>query len=213
MSNPYEQTMLGFSDLGQEPFGDIPTEPEAFLRWAASLDRHQPFKYELSEGKVSRMMIQVSRAHWLVTANILGELLQKLDRTRFQAGPAEFGVRTGVGVRYPDVVVDRASAGLERSCLRGAHPHRRGAVAFDGGLGFHGQAGGVQGDPLGADLPHLQPGRAARLGLVAAGRRRVAQAARGAGRPRGRDRASAASDIELAMAAIFRGIPDAPTPG
>jgi Uma2 family endonuclease len=107
MSNP------GFSDRAQEPLGDIPTEPEAFLRWAANLDRHQPFKYELSRGKVSRMMIHVSRAHWRVTANLLGELLQKLDRTRFEAGPAEFGVRTGIGIRYPDVVVDRASPGLE----------------------------------------------------------------------------------------------------
>ena len=107
MSNP------GFSDLTQEPLGDIPTEPEAFLRWAANLDRHQPFKYELSKGKVSRMMIHVSRAHWRVAANLLGELLQKLDRTRFEAGPAEFGVRTGIGIRYPDVVVDRASPGLE----------------------------------------------------------------------------------------------------
>lgn len=107
MSNP------GFSDRAQEPFGDVPTEPEAFLRWAANLDRHQPYKYELSKGKVSRMMINVSRAHWLVTANILGELLPKLDRTRFQGGPAEFGVRTGVGVRYPDLVVDRVSSGLE----------------------------------------------------------------------------------------------------
>ena len=58
------------------------------------------------------MMIQISRAHWLVTANILGELLRGLDRTRFQAGPAEFGVRTATGVRYPDAIVDRASAGL-----------------------------------------------------------------------------------------------------
>src|ERR1700674_1111537 len=103
----------GFSDRAQEPFGDIPTESEAFLRWAVSLDRHHPFKYELSNGKVSRMMINVSRAHWLVTANILGELLQKVDLTRFQSGPAEFGVRTGVGVRYPDVLVDRASSRLE----------------------------------------------------------------------------------------------------
>ena len=35
--------------------------------------------------------------------------MSKLDRSRFTAGPTEFGVRTGVGVRYPDVVVDRPS--------------------------------------------------------------------------------------------------------
>ena len=76
------ETVPGLPDRSQEPKADIPTEPEAFLRWAVSLDRHHPFKYELSRGKVSRMMINVSRAHWQVTANILGGLLQKLDRTR-----------------------------------------------------------------------------------------------------------------------------------
>jgi Uma2 family endonuclease len=106
------ETIPGFSDRSQEPIADIPTETEAFLRWAVSLDRHHPFKYELSRGKFSRMMIHVSRAHWLVTANLLGELFLKLDRSRFQAGPAEFGVRTGVGVRYPDVLVDRVSSSL-----------------------------------------------------------------------------------------------------
>lgn len=40
----------GFSDRGQEPFGDIPTEPDAFLAWAQSRDRHDPYKYELSGG-------------------------------------------------------------------------------------------------------------------------------------------------------------------
>ena len=112
MSGPHEIRYPGFSDRSQDPIAEIPTEPEAFLRWAANLDRHHPFKYELSEGEVSRMMINVSRAHWLVTANILGELLSKLDPAQFQAGPAEFGVRTGVGVRYPDVLVDRASSKL-----------------------------------------------------------------------------------------------------
>ena len=75
MSEPYEQTASGFSDLSQEPFGDVPTEPEAFLRWGANLDRHHPYKYELANGKVSRMMIQVSRAHSRVTTNLLAELL------------------------------------------------------------------------------------------------------------------------------------------
>ena len=77
------------------------------------LDPDHPFKYELSNGKVSRTMIQVSRGHWLVTTNILGELLLKLDRSRFHAGPTEFGVRTGVGARYPDVMVDRARSRRE----------------------------------------------------------------------------------------------------
>jgi Uma2 family endonuclease len=102
----------GFSDRGQEPYGDIPTDPDAFLEWGANLDRHHPYRYELSEGKVSRMMISVSRAHWRVSKNVLNELLRKLDDTRFEAGPAEFGVKTRVGVRFPDVVVDRIGANL-----------------------------------------------------------------------------------------------------
>jgi Uma2 family endonuclease len=55
-------------------------------------------------------MVQASRAHWEVTASILAELLSKLARKRFRAGPTEFGVRTDVGVRYPDIVVDCPSS-------------------------------------------------------------------------------------------------------
>jgi Uma2 family endonuclease len=211
MNHPHEQTTLGFSDLSQEPFADIPTEPEAFLRWAAKLDRHQPFKYELSEGKVSRMMIQVSRAHWLVTANILGELLQKLDKTRFQAGPAEFGVRTGVGVRYPDAIVDRASAGLgDLACeapiliVEVLSPSTAG-LDFTVKLEEYKAITSVQtylicsqdeprawvwlrqGDGAWPKLPTELVGREGAIPLGGLG-------------------------VEIAMAAIFRGIPDAPTP-
>ena len=212
MSNPYKQTILGFSDLSQEPFDNIPTEPEAFLRWAANLDRHQSFKYELSEGKVSRMMIHVSRAHWLVAANILGELLQKLDRTRFQAGPAEFGVRTGIGVRYPDVVVDRASVGLKDLACEAPifiaevlSPSTAG-LDFTTKLQEYAAIASVQtylicsqdeprawiwsrqGDGAWPKLPAELAGRDGAIPLAGLG-------------------------IELAMAAIFRGTPDAPTPG
>jgi Uma2 family endonuclease len=212
MSNPYEQTVAGFSDLSQEPFHDIPTEPEAFLRWAANLDRHQPFKYELSRGKVSRMMINVSRAHWLVTANILGELLQKLDRTRFQAGPAEFGVRTGVGVRYPDILVDRASVSLEDLACEAPIFIAEVLSPSTAGLDFttklkeytaiasvqtylicsqdepRAWVWSRQGDGAWPKLPAELAGRKDTIGL-------------------------GGLDIEISMAAIFRGIPDAPTPG
>jgi Uma2 family endonuclease len=208
MSNA--QSTAGFSDLSQEPFADIPTEPEAFLRWAAKLDRHQPFKYELSEGKVSRMMIQVSRAHWLVTANILGELLAKLDRTRFQAGPAEFGVRTAVGVRYPDAIVDRASAGLgDLACVAPIlivevlSPSTAG-LDFTVKLEEYKAISSVQtylissqDEPrawvwsrqINGSWPRLPTELAGREGAIPLG---------GLG-------------IEITMAAIFRGIPDAPT--
>jgi hypothetical protein len=44
---------VGFGERNQELLAGIPTEREAFLRWAASLDRHHPYKYELSGGEVS----------------------------------------------------------------------------------------------------------------------------------------------------------------
>jgi Uma2 family endonuclease len=113
MNKTWDNLTPGFGERGQEPFGDIPTDPEAFLRWGTTLDRHHPYKYELSLGKVSRMMIRVSRAHFLVTTNLMAELLVKLDRTKFDAGSAEFGVRTADGVRYPDIFVDRVSSDLE----------------------------------------------------------------------------------------------------
>jgi Uma2 family endonuclease len=108
----HSNNQTGFGERGQEPFGEIPTESEAFLRWSANLDRHHPYKYELSHGEVRRMMIRVSRAHSLVTTNLLAELVSNLDRSSFHAAVADFGVKTADGVRYPDVVVDRASADL-----------------------------------------------------------------------------------------------------
>lgn len=204
------QAAPGFSDLTQEPFGDIPTEPEAFLRWGTTLDRHHPYKYELSNGKVSRMMIQVSRAHWLVTANILGELLQKVDRGRFQAGPAEFGVRTGVGVRYPDVIVDRASDRLETLACEAPILIVEVLSPSTAGLDFTVKLQEYTGIPSvqtylicsqdeprawvwarqgDGSWPKVPTELVGREGAVALG---------GLG-------------IELAMSAIFRGIPDAPT--
>jgi Uma2 family endonuclease len=108
-----DAAVAGFGERAQEPFEDIPTDPDEFLHWGAKLDRHHPYKYELSNGKVSRMMIQVSRAHARVTRNILVELAQKLDGRRFEPGAAEFGVKTADGVRYPDIFVDRASDDLK----------------------------------------------------------------------------------------------------
>jgi Uma2 family endonuclease len=102
-----------FSERGQDPYADIPTDADAFLRWGASLTHDDGYRYELSGGKVTRMMIKISRAHWRVSTNILAELLMLLDRTRFEAGPAEFGVKMGVGVRYPDVSVDKRSDQLK----------------------------------------------------------------------------------------------------
>jgi Uma2 family endonuclease len=212
MKGTWEKASTGFGERGQEPFGEIPTEPEAFLRWGASLDSNHPYKYELSRGKVSRMMIGIWRAHWRVTLNILAELLSMLDRDVYEPGPAEFGVRTGVGVRYPDVIVDRASSSLkDLACeapiviVEVLSPSTAG-VDFTAKLQEYTAIDSVQtylicsqDEPRAwvwsrrddGSWPNLPTELAGREGTIPLG---------GLG-------------IELAMAAIFRGIPDAPTAG
>jgi Uma2 family endonuclease len=212
VSEGTDEMATGFSERGQEPFTDIPTEPEAFLEWMTKLDRHHPYRYELSKGQVSRMTIQVSRAHWLVTANILGELLRDLDRSRYQAGPAEFGVKTGVGVRYPDIIVDEASPNLRALACEAPilivevlSPSTAG-LDFTVKLQEYTAIESVQtylicsqDEPRawvwsrGSDgsWPPVPMELAGREGAVAVG----------------------VMGVELSMAAIFRGIPDAPTLG
>lgn len=109
MSKPWDSPTPGFGERGQEPFGDIPTEPEAFLRWGAQRQREEG-KFELSRGHVKRTMIWTSRGHARVCTNILVELAHLLDRDRFDIGSADFAVRTPVGVRSPDIVVDAVGA-------------------------------------------------------------------------------------------------------
>ena len=102
----------GLSEELQEPYTEIPADPESFVRWAATLDRSHPYKYELSNGRVRRMMINVSRAHWRICGNIVGEMRSGIDSTRYEASPAEFGVMSPQSVRFPDVLVERLSADL-----------------------------------------------------------------------------------------------------
>jgi hypothetical protein len=78
MSYPDHRTAPGFGERSQQPIEHIPTDTHAFLRRGTTLDPDHPFKYELSNGKVSRSMINVSKAHWRVTANVLRELLHKV---------------------------------------------------------------------------------------------------------------------------------------
>jgi Uma2 family endonuclease len=97
----------GFAERGQEPFGDIPTEPDAFLEWASGQSR-EAGRFELSNGRVIRTVINVSRRHALVCSNIAFELMRQLNRDLYQVASADFAVRVGHSVRGPDIVVDLA---------------------------------------------------------------------------------------------------------
>jgi Uma2 family endonuclease len=210
MSYPDYRTAPGFGERSQQPIEDIPTDTEAFLRWGTTLDPDHPYKYELSNGKVSRTMIQVSRGHWRVTANILRELLHELDQSKFDAGPTEFGVRTGVGVRYPDVIVDRASSDHENLACEAPIFVAEVLSPSTAGLDFtvklreYKAIDSVQtylicsqDEPRAWVWQRATDGAWPELPVELAGRDgRIALGVLG---------------IELAMASIFRGIPDAPT--
>jgi Uma2 family endonuclease len=91
---------------------DAPTDPDAFLAWSATKPREEG-RYELSNGVVTRTMVNVTRAHTRICTNIMAELLRLGDRSRFEFGSADFGVKTGVGVRGPDVFAGEWSNDLK----------------------------------------------------------------------------------------------------
>ena len=84
---------------------DAPTEPDAFLRWSAGRPRNEG-RYELSRGVVIRYMVNVTRRHSEVCMNIAFALGGTLDRDRFLITVADFAVKTGYSVRSPDVLVE-----------------------------------------------------------------------------------------------------------
>ena len=88
---------------------DAPTEPDAFLRWSATRPREEG-RFELSRGVVTRTMINVTRDHSRVAANVLGQLLTLLDPDRYDIGTADFATRTPFGIRGPDVFVSEPVA-------------------------------------------------------------------------------------------------------
>jgi Uma2 family endonuclease len=92
----------------EAPTKSAPTDPEAFLLWGAQRQRGEG-KFELSRGRVTCDMIWTSRGRARVCANIVTELGRLLDRDAFDIASADFAVETLVGVRSPDVVVDRAN--------------------------------------------------------------------------------------------------------
>ena len=65
-------------------------------------------KREFVRGRVVDMMVNVSRNHMRVTTALTLALGNRLDLSAFDIGAADFGVRTPDGVRFPDVVIDRA---------------------------------------------------------------------------------------------------------
>jgi Uma2 family endonuclease len=189
----------------------VPTDPDAFLLWSAEQPREEG-KFELSRGKVVCTMIHASRGHSRVCRNLIVELSRLLDPDAFDVSAADFAVRTAVGIRSPDVVVDRAKPEGRELETRAPifiaevlSPSTAG-IDFTDKLQEYTTIDTVQtylicsqDEPRawvwsrGADRswPELPVEHAGREGAFAL----------------------AGLDAELTMAAIFRGIPDAPSLG
>ena len=205
MSNP------GFSDRAQEPFGDIPTEPEAFLLWS-SQRRREEGNFELSRGRVRRTEPYATRAHARVCTNIFGELARSVDDELFDVGLSGFGVRTPVGIRTPDVLVDPVNADLTQFATATPvfiaevlSPSTTG-TDFTEKLHEYTAIASLQtylicsqDEPRAWVWARQSDGSWPKLPTELAGREDAI--------PLG------GLDVELSMAAIFRGIPDAPTLG
>jgi Uma2 family endonuclease len=95
----------GFSDRGQEPFANIPTDPDLFLEWSSRQPR-EAGRFELSNGRVIRTVINVTRRHSIICLNLAAELMRLLDRQKYVVSSVDFAVRTLTGIRGPDVMVD-----------------------------------------------------------------------------------------------------------
>jgi Uma2 family endonuclease len=188
--------------------GNAPTEPEAFLRWSAQRSREEG-KFELSRGRVVRNMTYASNHHSRVLRNLVLEIGHFLDPDRFDIGISDFAVQMPYGVRSPDVVIGCTAPRRELSTttpifiVEVLSPSTAGRdfteklqeyTAIETLRTYlicsrdepRAWVWARRGNESWPDLPEQLVGRD---GSIAPG----------------------GLDIELAMAAIFRGIPDAPT--
>jgi Uma2 family endonuclease len=80
---------------------------DEFLRWAEG----RPGRYELVRGQVVEMMAGASQAHRMIVSRVSSALAEQLDDDVWLASAADCAVEIGDGqIRYPDLVVERASA-------------------------------------------------------------------------------------------------------
>ena len=96
---------------------DAPTEDEAFLDWLATKTKEDG-KFELSRGQVTRMQAWVRRSHAIMCTNIMLTVAGALDRSKFHISSADFGVKTPVGTRFPDVMVEPAGGKFKERVSR-----------------------------------------------------------------------------------------------
>lgn len=184
-----------------------PRDPEAFAAWVA-MNVPENLKFELSRGEVRVMQAGTSFAHNRICQNIVREMERRIDLDIYAVFHADFAVETAYGARYPDVMVfpvlaaktysstnaiflaevlspsspgvDFLEKALEYGSVASAQTHLICAQDEPRAWAWHRAADGTW-----PQKPETIAGREGKIPLGGLG-------------------------IEISMAAIFRGIPDAP---
>ncbi len=96
--------MTGFSEDPQAPYGGAPRNKKSFLHWV----QRQNETFEFKNGRVV-MHPGGTRRHGQIISRFVAALLNRLDPAAWIVTSAEFAVEIGEDIRYPDVVVERAT--------------------------------------------------------------------------------------------------------
>jgi Uma2 family endonuclease len=83
----------------------IPSTPEEFLVWNEGREGRREFV----RGKVLEMMVNVSKHHLRLATALTHQLVNVLGTEKYDIGSADFGVKVGRSVRFPDVLVETFS--------------------------------------------------------------------------------------------------------
>ncbi|WP_274626858.1 Uma2 family endonuclease [Arvimicrobium flavum] len=95
-----------------------PTTADEFLRW----NEGREGKREFVRGKVVEMMINTTKRHAILALRVGAILLRQFSYPAYSVGSADVAVRTGDGIRYPDVFVDRGTPSSNDSDLVASEP-------------------------------------------------------------------------------------------
>ena len=96
----------------------MPATADEFLRW----NEGREGKREFVRGRVVELMIHTTKRHAILATRLAAMLMRSLPYPVFSVGSADFAIRTPDGVRYPDVFVDRETAGGNLTDLAASEP-------------------------------------------------------------------------------------------
>ena len=83
----------------------MPSTSEEFLVWNEGREGRREFV----RGEVLEMMVNVSKNHLRLATALTHRLVNQLGTEKYDIGSADFGVKIGRSVRFPDVLVEAFS--------------------------------------------------------------------------------------------------------